>query len=51
MLADGTGIVNTYTRSYTVNFKYYQSGVIQQGDNDVAARPDIANDGSDGVPF
>ena len=50
-ITDGTGIVNTYTRSYTVNFKYYQSGVIQQGDNDVAARPDIANDGSDGVPF
>ena len=48
---DGTGIVNTYTRSYTVNFKYYQSGVIQNGDNDTAARPDIANDGSDGVPF
>ena len=50
-ITDGTGIVNTYTRSYTVNFKYYQSGVIQNGDNDTAARPDIANDGSDGVPF
>tara|TARA_R100001015_G_C4617006_1_gene173211 strand:- start:686 stop:1297 length:612 start_codon:yes stop_codon:yes gene_type:complete len=50
-ITDGTGIVNTYTRSYTVNFKYYQSGVIQNGNNDTAARPDIANDGSDGVPF
>ena len=50
-VTDGTGIVNTYTRSYTVNFKYYQSGVIQQGDNDAVARPDIAADGSDGVPF
>jgi len=50
-ITNGTGIVNTYSRSYTVNFKYYQSGVIQQGDNDTAARPDIANDNSDGVPF
>ena len=50
-ITNGTGIVNTYSRSYTVNFKYYQSGVIQQGDNDTAARPDIANDLSDGVPF
>lgn len=50
-ITDGTGIVNTYSRSYTVNFKYYQSGVIQDGNNDTAARPDIAKDGSDGVPF
>ena len=50
-VTNGTGIVNTYTRSYTVNFKYYQSGVIQAGDDDTAARPDIAGDMSDGVPF
>ena len=50
-VTNGTGIVNTYTRSYTVNFKYYQSGVIQAGDDDSAARPDIAGDMSDGVPF
>lgn len=50
-ITNGTGIVNTYSRSYTVNFKYYQSGVIQNGNNDTAARPDIANDQSDGVPF
>jgi len=50
-VTDGTGIVNTWTRSYTVNFKYYQSGVIQGGDDDTASRPDIANDLSDGVPF
>jgi len=50
-ITNGTGIVNTYSRSYTVNFKYYQSGVIQNGNNDTPARPDIANDKSDGVPF
>ena len=50
-ITNGTGIVNTYSRSYTVNFKYYQSGVIQNGNDDTAARPDIANDMSDGVPF
>ena len=50
-VSDGTGIVNTYTRSYTVNFKYYQSGAITAPDNGTAARPDLATDGSDGVPF
>ena len=50
-VTDGTGVVNTYTRSYTVNFKYYQSGAITSPDNGTAARPDIAGDGSDGVPF
>jgi hypothetical protein len=50
-VSDGTGIVNTYTRSYTVNFKYYQSGAITAPDNGTAARPDIAGDTSDGVPF
>ena len=50
-VSDGTGIVNTYTRSYTVNFKYYQSGAITAPDNGTAASPDIANDRSDGVPF
>ena len=50
-VTDGTGVVNTYTRSYTVNFKYYQSGAITAPDNGTAARPDIATDGSDGVPF
>jgi|TARA_R110002051_G_C8752001_1_gene500338 hypothetical protein len=50
-VTDGTGVVNTYTRSYTVNFKYYQSGAITSPDNGTAARPDLAADGSDGVPF
>jgi hypothetical protein len=50
-VTDGTGVVNTYTRSYTVNFKYYQSGAITAPDNGTAARPDLATDGSDGVPF
>ena len=50
-VTDGTGIVNTYTRSYTVNFKYYQSGAITSPDNGTASRPDMANDNSDGVPF
>ena len=48
---DGTGIVNTYTRSYTMNFKFYQSGTINASGALDAANPDIANDGSDGVPF
>ena len=48
---DGTGIVNTYSRSYTVNFKYYQSGTINSSGSLDPAKPDIANDGSDGVPF
>ena len=48
---DGTGIVNTYTRSYTMNFKFYQSGTINASGALNAASPDIANDGSDGVPF
>jgi len=48
---DGTGIVNTYTRSYTVNFKYYQSGTINVSGELTPANPDIANDNSGGVPF
>lgn len=48
---DGTGIVNTYTRSYTMNFKFYQSGTINASGALDAASPDIANDSSDGVPF
>ena len=50
-LNDNTGIVNTYTRSYTVNFKYYQSGTINSSGALDPAQPDIANDTSDGVPF
>jgi hypothetical protein len=48
---DGTGVVNTFTRSYTVNFKYYQSGAITSPDGGTASRPGMAGDGSDGVPF
>jgi hypothetical protein len=48
---DGTGIVNTYTRSYTVNFKYYQSGTINASGSFDPATTDIANDASNGVPF
>lgn len=48
---DGTGIVNTYTRSYTVNFKYYQSGTINVSGALNPANPDIADDNSGGVPF
>ncbi len=48
---DGTGIVNTYTRSYTVNFKYYQSGTINASGSLDPATTDIANDNSQGVPF
>lgn len=50
-LNDNTGIVNTYTRSYTVNFKYYQSGTINSSGSLDPSQPDIANDTSDGVPF
>ncbi len=48
---DGTGIVNTYSRSYTMNFKFYQSGTINASGALDSAMPDIANDASDGVPF
>ena len=48
---DGTGIVNTYTRSYTVNFKYYQSGTINASGSLNPAVTDVANDSSGGVPF
>ena len=48
---DGTGIVNTYTRSYTVNFKYYQSGSINAAGSLNPAVTDVANDNSGGVPF
>ena len=48
---DGTGIVNTYTRSYTVNFKYYQSGTINTSGSLDPAVTDVANDNSGGVPF
>ena len=48
---DGNGIVNTYTRSYTMNFKFYQSGTINTSGTTTSASPDIANDGSNGVPF
>ena len=48
---DGTGIVNTYTRSYTVNFKYYQSGTINASGSLNPAVTDVANDNSGGVPF
>jgi len=48
---DGTGIVNTYSRSYSVNFKYFQSGTINMSGNLDPAKPDIADDNSDGAPF
>ena len=51
VVTDGTGIVNTYTRSYTVNFKYFQSGAVTDPDGGAASRPDIADDNSDGAPF
>jgi hypothetical protein len=50
-LNDHTGIVNTFTRSYTVNFKYYQSGTINSSGSLDPSQPDIANDTSGGVPF
>ena len=39
---DITGIVNTYSRSYSVTFNYKQSGFVEYGET--AALPDIAND-------
>jgi hypothetical protein len=38
-----SGIVNTYSRNYSVNFQYKQSGMIELPDG-VAALPDVAND-------
>ena len=47
-----SGVVNTYSRSYSVTFNYKQSGMLTAGET--AARPDISNDlvgeGGDG-PF
>ena len=37
-----SGVVNTYSRSYSVTFNYKQSGMMEQ--DGVAARPDITND-------
>ena len=37
-----SGVVNTYSRSYSVTFSYKQSGMITAGG--VSALPDIAND-------
>ena len=37
-----TGIVNTYSRSYSVTFNYKQSGFVEYGQT--AALPDITND-------
>ena len=37
-----SGIVNTYSRSYSVTFNYKQSGMITAGST--AAKPDITND-------
>ena len=37
-----SGVVNTYSRSYSVTFNYKQSGMLVAGG--VAALPDIAND-------
>ncbi len=48
---DGTGVINTYSRSYTVNFKYFQSGTINSSGSLDPAKPDIADDNSDGAPF
>ena len=50
-ISDSTGIVNTYTRAYTVNFKYYQSGTINASGSLDPATAEVANDNSDGVPF
>jgi hypothetical protein len=48
---DGTGVINTYSRSYTVNFKYFQSGTINASGSLDPSKPDIADDNSDGAPF
>ncbi len=40
---DITGIVNTYSRSYSVTFNYKQSGFVQDVNNNKTL-PDIAND-------
>ena len=37
-----SGVVNTYSRSYSVTFNYKQSGMLTAGDT--AALPDITND-------
>jgi hypothetical protein len=37
-----SGVVNTYSRSYSVTFSYKQSGMLTAGN--VAALPDISND-------
>ena len=50
-ISDSTGIVNTYTRAYTVNFKYYQSGTINSSGSLDPANAEVADDNSDGVPF
>ena len=40
-----SGVVNKYSRSYSVSFSYTQSGNITVGNNgNVAAQPDISND-------
>lgn len=50
-----SGVVNTYSRSYTVSFTYKQQGHIGSDDgagNHVATLPDIQNDiADDGSPF
>ncbi len=40
-----SGIVNTYSRNYSVNFQYKQSGFIEAGNT--TAYPDVANDLAD----
>jgi len=40
-----SGVVNTYSRSYSVNFQYKQSGMLTSpGTTTTAALPEIAND-------
>lgn len=46
-----SGVVNTYSRSYSVNFQYKQSGMLTSpGATTTAALPEVANDltGEDG---
>jgi hypothetical protein len=49
-----SGVVNTYSRNYSVTFAYKQSGMMVDNTTNTAALPDISNDlvGEDGAgPF
>jgi hypothetical protein len=39
-----SGIVNTYSRNYSVNFQFKQSGMIENPNTSTTAFPEVAND-------